>query len=203
MLSLLLFLLTVIAISLSGVMMPGPVFLVTLAKGYESPFAGVWVALGHGIVEFPLIAIIYFGFARFFQVEPVKTILSVVGGSILIYMGWYTFRTHLEITKKVKSLSRRSVTGGFLTTVSNPYFFLWWTTIGAVLMTRAIRFGLAAILLFVLVHWLCDLAWCSLVSFTVYKSKRLWTEKLHTILFRFSGGILVGFGSWFIFTGVV
>jgi len=201
--SLLLFLSSVVLISLSGVMMPGPVFAVTLSKGYESWVAGVGVALGHGMVELPLVAAIYLGFARFFDLELVKAILGVAGGALLIYMGFGMFLRRREMSGGNPGLSQGSVMAGSLTTVSNPYFFLWWTTIGAALMTKAIAFGLAGILLFVLVHWLCDLGWCSLVSLTVYRSKHLWSRKLHRILFGLSGAILIGFGAWFIFSVVI
>ena len=183
--------------------MPGPVLAVTLSKGYKSPFAGVGVAFGHGIVEISLVAMIYFGFARFFQVELVKAIVGVAGGSVLIYMGAGMFRSHHEINGKAHNLSQGSITAGFLTTVSNPYFFLWWTTIGVALMTKAITFGLIGILLFFLVHWLSDLTWYSLISLIVYRSKHLWSKKLHRFLFGLCGGILIGFGGWFIFSVVM
>ncbi|MDH5173994.1 MAG: LysE family translocator [Elusimicrobiota bacterium] len=184
-------------------MMPGPVFAVTLSKGYESPLAGIGIALGHGIVELPLIAIIYFGFARFFHLELVKAVVGIAGGSILIYMGSAMFRIRHEINEKNHSLSEGLVFAGFLTTVSNPYFFVWWATIGAALMTKAITFGLMGILLFVLVHWLSDLSWYYLVSSAVYRSKHLWNRKLHGILFGLCGAILIGFGGWFIFSAII
>ncbi len=183
--------------------MPGPVFAATLSKGYESRLAGVGIALGHGMVEIPLVAGIYLGFARFFDFELVKAILGVAGGALLIYMGSGMFVRRGEISGGSPHLSQGSVMAGSLTTVSNPYFFLWWTTIGTALMTKAIAFGLIGILLFVLVHWLCDLGWCSLVSLMVYRSKHLWSRKLHRILFGLSGTILIGFGGWFILSVVV
>lgn len=201
--SLILFLFSVILISLSGIMMPGPVFAVTLSKGYESPLAGIGIALGHGLIELPLVAIIYFGFARFFHLELVKTIVGIAGGSILIYMGSGMFRIRHEIDEKVHSLAQGSITAGFLTSTSNPYFFLWWATIGAALMTKAITFGVAGIILFVVVHWLSDLSWYSLVSLVVYRSKHLWSKKLRGILFGLCGAILIGFGGWFIISAVI
>ncbi len=183
--------------------MPGPVFAVTLSKGYESPLAGIGIALGHGLIELPLVAIIYFGFARFFHLELVKTIVGIAGGSILIYMGSGMFRIRHEIDEKVHSFSQGSITAGFLTSTSNPYFFLWWATIGAALMTKAITFGVVGIILFVVVHWLSDLSWYSLVSLVVYRSKHLWSKKLRRILFGSCGAILIGFGGWFIISAVI
>lgn len=52
--ALLTFLFTAVIISLSGVMAPGPMTTVTISKGSKSPYAGALIAVGHGIVEFPL-----------------------------------------------------------------------------------------------------------------------------------------------------
>lgn len=48
-----LFMLSVVAISLSGVMSPGPLFAVTIAKASGDRKAGLLISLGHGVVEFP------------------------------------------------------------------------------------------------------------------------------------------------------
>jgi len=61
-----LFLLSAAGISLSGVMMPGPLTAATIAKGYREQNAGIFIAMGHAVIELPLMALIYFGFAQFF-----------------------------------------------------------------------------------------------------------------------------------------
>jgi threonine/homoserine/homoserine lactone efflux protein len=81
------FLSSVAVISLSGVMMPGPMFAVAVAKSYKSQFAGAKMAVGHAIVEIPLMLLIYFGLARFFDEKPVQIALYLVGGAILVWMG--------------------------------------------------------------------------------------------------------------------
>jgi threonine/homoserine/homoserine lactone efflux protein len=75
-----LFLVSVAIISLSGVMMPGPVMAVTIAKGKSSGNAGALIALGHGVIEIPLMVSIYFGFAQFFAYEIVRRVIGFVGG---------------------------------------------------------------------------------------------------------------------------
>jgi len=81
------FLMSVVLISLSGVMMPGPVFSLTIIKGYKNWNAGALIALGHGVIEFPLMALIYFGLARLFVSDVVKGTIGLIGGSVLVYMG--------------------------------------------------------------------------------------------------------------------
>ena len=75
---------TVIVTSLSGVMAPGPMFAVTLAKSLKSPWAGLKVSLGHAVIEVPLILLVYFGLARFFENDVVQLVLGVLGGIMIM-----------------------------------------------------------------------------------------------------------------------
>ncbi len=198
----LLFLLSVVAISLSGVMMPGPVTAVTIAKSYKSQFAGTKVALGHAIVEIPLILLIYFGFARFFQEELGQLILYLVGGAMLIWLGIGMFKAKAEVIAGGKDLPYNSVTAGVVTSLLSPYFFLWWATIGSMLIMNSLSFGIVGFALFIPVHWLCDLLWLSLVSALVYRTRSLWGRKLQEGLFIACSLLLIGFGGWFLFSGL-
>jgi len=192
------FLLSVAFISLSGVMMPGPVFAMAVAKGYKDRKAGILIALGHAAVEFPLMFLIYFGFTWFFSSITVQKVISFVGGLILIYTGLHLFKTQKKKNEELAGSKRGSFVVGVLTTVANPYFFLWWITIGAALILNASTFGFTAFLVFTVVHWSCDLLWDAFVSATVYGTRRFWTDKAYKIVFAFCFVILVGFGVWFI-----
>lgn len=196
--NLLLFLVSVIFISLSGVMMPGPVFAVTIAKGHKDKNAGAFIAFGHGIIEFPLMLLIYLGFAQFFTSNAVKMVIGLVGGTMLIFMGIQMFRARKSIAAEGKDLPYNSLTAGIITSGANPYFFLWWATIGATLILTASSFGLIGFLLFVIVHWFCDLFWHLFVSMATFKSKHLWSNRTHEIVFGACSAILVIFGLWFI-----
>ena len=93
------FLLSVVVISLSGVMMPGPLFAVTVAKSYKSQFAGAQIAAGHALVEIPLMLLIYFGLGRFFQYELVQLTLSLLGGVVLLWLGIGMFRARTRVVE--------------------------------------------------------------------------------------------------------
>jgi len=191
------------AISLSGVMMPGPVFAVTVGKGYKSPIAGIGIALGHGIIEFPLMFLMYFGLMEFFKLPTFKSVIGLLGGLTLIYMGIGTIRSWSASVRGNRNLTYDSISAGALTTGSNPYFFLWWATIGAALIMKSSSFGLAGFILLATVHWLCDLGWYLLVSLAIYRAHRLWGEKLQKILSGACGIILLSFGVWFILSSVI
>jgi len=195
-------LLSVVAISFSGVMMPGPMFAITLAKSYKSPFAGAQIAVGHAIVEVPLILLIYFGFARFFENSTVQLALSVVGGVMIILLGISMFRARAEVVQKGKDLPYNSVVAGIITSGLNPYFLLWWATIGSMLVMKFTQFGAVGLILFIIVHWLCDLAWLSFVSVMVNRTQRLWSKKFQEGVFIACSMLLAGFGAWFLVLGI-
>ena len=195
-------LLSVVVISFSGVMMPGPMFAVTLAKSYKSPWAGTQISLGHAVIEVPLVLLIYFGFAQFFQNTIVQLVLSVVGSGMIIWLGVSMFRARIEVTQKGKDLPYNAFAAGILTSGFNPFFLLWWATIGSMLIMRIIEFGMVGLIIFIIVHWLCDLVWLSLVSVVIYRTHALWGRKLQEWLFIACSLLLVGFGLWFLTSGI-
>ena len=88
-----LFLISAAGISLSGVMLPGPLTAATIARGYNDKNAGALIGLGHGVIEMPIIALIYFGFASYLTIPVVKQITGVAGGLLLIVTGLIVFFT--------------------------------------------------------------------------------------------------------------
>jgi threonine/homoserine/homoserine lactone efflux protein len=195
-------LLSVVVISFSGVMMPGPMFAITLAKSFKSPWAGVWISLGHAVIEVPLIVLIYLGFSRFFENSLVQLVLSLAGGSMVIWLGIAMFRARAKVVKDGKELSYSAFTAGIITSGLNPFFLLWWATIGSLLVMRFLEFGLSGLIVFIVVHWLVDLAWLSFVSVLVYKTHSLWGKRFQQWVFIAISLMLVGFGVWFLIAGI-
>ncbi|MFC1902831.1 LysE family transporter [Chloroflexota bacterium] len=195
-------LLSVIVISFSGVMMPGPMFAVTLAKSYKSPWAGAQISLGHAVIEVPLILLIYFGFAQFFQNNIVQLILSIVGGGMIVWLGISMFRARVEVVQGGKDLPYNAFAAGIITSGFNPFFLLWWATIGSLLIMRFLDFGTTGLIVFIVVHWLCDLLWLSFVSVLVFRTHSLWGRKFQEWLFIACSLLLVGFGGWFMVSGI-
>ena len=195
-------LLSVVVISFSGVMMPGPMFAVTLAKSYKSPLAGAQISLGHAVIEVPLILLIYFGFAQFFQNSVVQLVLSLLGGGMIIWLGISMFRARTGVVHSGKDLPYNAFTAGILTSGFNPFFLLWWATIGSMLIMRFLDFGTTGLIVFIVVHWLVDLLWLSFISILVYRTQSLWGRKFQEGLFIACSLLLVGFGGWFLVAGL-
>jgi len=182
--------------------MPGPMTAVTIAKGYRSQFAGTLVALGHALIEVPLILLIYFGLASFFQHDLVKLIISLLGGGMLLWLGIGMFRTRAGVIEGGKDLPYNSVVAGVITSVFNPYFLLWWATIGSMLIMNSLSFGITGLALLISVHWICDLVWLSFVSILVWRTHSFWGRKFHKGVFITCSLLLIGFGVWFLTSGL-
>jgi threonine/homoserine/homoserine lactone efflux protein len=195
-----LFLASVVFISLSGVMMPGPLFAVTIEKAAKQKTAGLLIAVGHGIVEFPLMFLIYYGLTQFATsdgLQAVQITVGLIGGLLMIYMGVQTFRNRRKTSEKYESPKRDSLIAGIWTTAANAGFILWWMTIGTALIITAKSFGLLEFSVFGVVHWLCDFIWYTLIALIIFKSRRFWTKSVHKAIFIFCFVVLIGFGVWF------
>jgi len=188
-----------IVVSFSGVMMPGPVLAATIAKGYRDERAGIKIALGHGLIEFPLMALIILSLGYVFEDERIMLAIGLVGGILLVFMGGEMVRArkHIAISGK-DSLPKSAFAAGAFTTSANPYFFLWWATVGAVLIFTAQEFGAIVVLVFAVVHWSCDLVWYTFTSFAVFRSRHLWTPLVHEIVFATCGILMIAFGVYFV-----
>ena len=196
-----LFLLSAAGISLTGVMLPGPMTAAIIAKGYSDKHAGAWIAAGHAVIEIPLIAVIYaviyFGFEHFIDSPQVERGIYVAGGLMLLYLGFRMFRATSEVSDTVGGLPVSSLLTGIVITGTNPAFYIWWATVGTALVIGAAKFGLVGIILFTIVHLPCDLAWSEFLSVSTYESRRWWTQKVRRIVFSVCALILAGFGVWF------
>jgi threonine/homoserine/homoserine lactone efflux protein len=193
-----LFLVSVLLISLSGVLMPGPLFAVTIKKAVKSKSSGALIAIGHGIVEFPLMFLIFFVLNQFEIPDIVQIGVGLVGGALMVLMGIQTFRSRDKQEDARVSPIRDSVFAGVYTTAANAGFILWWLTIGTTLILNAKIFGLLGFSIFAGVHWFTDFAWYTLAAFLIFKSQRFWNDRVRIGITLFCVAVFIGFGLFFI-----
>ncbi len=191
------FLASVLLISLSGVLMPGPLFAVTLKRAEKSKISGALIALGHGLVEFPLMFLIYFVLSMFEIPAMVQVAVGLIGGAMMVLMGVQTFRSRNKREEAKMSPMRDTILAGAYTTAINAGFILWWLTVGTTLVLNAQLFGLLGFTIFTGVHWFTDFAWYTVAAFVVFKSQRFWNDKVRVGITLFCVAVFVGFGFFF------
>jgi len=128
--------------------------------------------------------------------------LSIVGGGMIIWLGIVMFRARTEVTRRGRDLPYNAFTAGIITSVFNPFFLIWWATAGSMLIMKVLDFGTGGLIAFIAVHWPVDLIWLSLVSVLVYRTHSLWGTKFQEWLFIACSLLLIGFGGWYVVSGV-
>lgn len=162
--------LKIIGVSASGAFAPGPLTASSITLGAKNGWkAGLGMAVGHTIVEFPLVLAIAFGLSTFFQINVVKMLLGAVGGIFLIFFGSLTLKDALHIrtlnTSNDKLRYGSSILTGIFLTAFNPYFIAWWISIGTALLLEAVAVvTLSIIVVFYIAHVWLDYFWLILMS---------------------------------------
>jgi threonine/homoserine/homoserine lactone efflux protein len=198
---------TSFVVALSGALMPGPLLTTTVGESLRyGPRAGPLLIAGHAILELVLVTALFLGLAPFLTDNKVTAGISLAGGVVLLYLAFGMFRTLQTLSLETEGPSKkghgRLVTSGILVSLSNPYWSVWWATIGLAYVLQSKLFGMAGVMVFFAGHILADLLWYSLVSFAVGKGRRL----INNVMFRWLAGIcalfLTGFALWFFLAGV-
>jgi len=196
-----LFFASVVLISLSGVLMPGPLFAATIKQATKHKAAGALIAVGHGVVEFPLMIVIFFVLSQFKIPSYVQVTVELVGGLLMVVMGVQAFRKRNKTEDAQVSSSRDSVLAGIYTTAVNAGFILWWLTVGTALILNAQLFGVIGFSVFAGVHWLCDLSFYTVIALAIFKSQQFWSQRwnkgVRMGITLFCVAVFIGFGVYF------
>lgn len=201
MLEIILFLTSVFAISFSGAIAPGPVTATTITLGTKNKYAGTLLAIGHGIIEVPLILLIVSGVAAFLSTPPAKIVIGLSGGAVLIWMAFGMLKDARKEGGYAHSnaSAKAPVVAGIILSASNPYFLLWWITVGAKLASDAMAYGPIVLAIFIFVHWLVDLIWFQALSYASYKGAEVISDNHLKIVLSTCAGALMIFGAYFLY----
>jgi threonine/homoserine/homoserine lactone efflux protein len=197
---LLFFLLQVLGISCSGAMQPGPVTATAIAMGARNRGAGTLIAIGHGIIEFPLMVVIILGLGKYFELQKVRIAIGLAGGIFLLMMaiqGLLSLKA--ETNNKSRALTNQPILAGIVLSAGNPYFLIWWATVGLALATKASNWGIWAFALFALVHWSVDLIWLMILSWASFKGSVLLGPRGMRIVLLICSAALLLFGLFFVY----
>ncbi|WP_258359302.1 LysE family translocator [Moorella sulfitireducens (nom. illeg.)] len=206
---------TAFMVGLSGALMPGPLLtLVVEESTRRGAGAGPLLVLGHGLLELLMLFLLLLGLGSFLALPAVGRVVAVLGGAVLIWLGTGMIRSagasqvQLALTgNKDNSLHLpprpllHTVTAGGLISLANPYWLLWWATIGAAFVAQAARLGAGGIALFFSGHILSDLGWYSLVAAGVAAGHRIISQRVYRYLIMACGLFLLILGVLFIVAG--
>jgi len=191
------------AVAFSGAMMPGPLLTVNIKESLRRGFwAGPQLILGHALLEGALITGLALGLGGLLKAELSQGLISVFGGAFLFWMAWgmLRYKGQGDLIAGEREMPGGTqggnpglppVVAGVVVSLSNPYWTLWWATLGLGFLVQAEKLGPAGILLFFSGHILADLLWYSAVSFVVASGKKWLTPKIYRGIIIFCGLFLI------------
>jgi threonine/homoserine/homoserine lactone efflux protein len=188
-------------VGFSGAIMPGPVLTVTIAEATKRGiWAGPLIVLGHGIIEFALFISLVLGLGTLLKHDIVFGIVGVGGAIVLIWMGIGMVREIKTATLKLElneGERSRPVLAGLLTSISNPYFIIWWATIGLSYIALSQRHGVAGLTSFYTGHIMSDIVWYFIIAWAVTMGKRIMDDRVYRWVIGLCGGFLCILGLYF------
>jgi threonine/homoserine/homoserine lactone efflux protein len=136
--------------------------------------------------------------------------IGVLGGLFLLWMGgrmgWDAARRRPKLPRASESAgirAGRSLVGlGVATTVSNPFWYLWWIGVGGGYVLMTWEQGLVSLAAFYLGHILADYAWNTLLASVIGSGRRWLTDGVYQAILLLCGLFLIYTGLRFIWTGV-
>jgi len=209
------FAIEVVFLSASGVLSPGPLFFANLIYGSRQGFlGGIKMASGHTIVELPIILILSFGLFHFSVTSDAHNAalksIGLLGGIAIIIFSMLQIRSVVIreknrspgnlIDRTKYSLSNKPILNGMIFSLLNPFFIVWWFTVGLKLISDSISiFGivLGGLAVFIFHIWM-DYVWLGGTSFLVQKGVSILDVRFYNIFLLGLSVLLVIFGLYWI-----
>ncbi len=209
---------TALVVGFSGAAMPGPLMTVTIGEVVRRGFiAGPLLIVGHALLEVLLVLLLLWGAAEILLAEQVQIIIALAGGAFLIYLGWTMYRNarrgrvYLQLAPEAEGIADKQVAerykmhpvlAGILVSLSNPYWSIWWATIGLAYITTAMARGTTGLLAFMSGHLLADFIWYGFISGAVAGGRRFLNQQFYRGVVAVCGIFLVVLGSYFVYSGL-
>ena len=198
-------------IALTGAMAPGPMLTVAIEHAVtRGRRQAMLLLVGHAVLEALLLLGLAFGLQRILTLPAVTTGLSLIGGGFLVWMGVSLLidvargRVTLDAGEATKEPGSRfgPVLRGAAVSLSNPYWTIWWATIGLKLASDGLAIGPGGVLAFFIGHELADFAWYGIVVTAVSSGRRFMNDRVLRAVLGACAAFLVAIGAWFAWSGL-
>lgn len=196
-------------VGLSGAMSPGPYLTLTITRTLRNGRASALLMLvGHALLEAALLIGFAFGLQEFLGRPAVTTGMTLAGGGVLLWMGFDLFRGAwrgdivADLHESGQKPTGNPVIHGALISISNPYWTLWWVTIGIKLAADGLAIGVVGVVAFFIGHQLADIVWYSFVVLAVSSGRGLLSDRVYRTVITGLALFLLFLGASFIGDGL-
>jgi threonine/homoserine/homoserine lactone efflux protein len=187
-------------IGLTGALAPGPTLIATINASLKGGWSmGPRVTLGHMAVELLMVILIVAGVSVIFGAYT--WFIAGLGGLALVIFGLLTIREARTATIDIpveQAQAVRPFLAGAITSISNPYFWIWWITVGSALLIGAYKGGVVLAVAFIAGHWAADLGWFTLISVSIHRGRFIIGERQYRWILGLCGTFLLLFGVYYL-----
>lgn len=197
---------TSMIVALSGAMMPGPLLTINISESVRrGAIAGPLLMAGHAILELLMVAALMLGLSPLFKNDVFFVFVALAGGTAMFWMAFGMFRSLPTLTVHSSvAVDRKNnlVVAGALMSLANPYWIIWWATIGIGYITHCQKMGFAGVGVFYSGHILGDVLWYVAISIAISKGRRLFTDRTYQVMIGCCGAFLVAFAGYLVYSGI-
>ena len=201
---------TAFLVGFSGAAVPGPMLTASIVESLKTDYkAGTSVVFGHVAAEIGVVVLLSLGLSHVIGLKAPFVGICIIGGVFLVFTGTNLIRSRekrIVVNTAAKNPDKRyrSIYQGTTASLSNPYFFMWWFTVGAAFMLEGLRMaGLVGLISFLIGHWASDFSWYGFVSICTERGSALLGDKVYQFILIGCGTFLTGLGAFFIYNGIV
>ena len=197
------FLSTGILLGLAAGVAPGPLLALviseTLRHGMRS---GIKVTLAPIITDAPVIIFTLLLSASLSEFNVILGGISFAGGAFILYLGIDSIRPK-GTAFEIDAASSKSFQKGILTNALSPHPYLFWFTVGAPIMTKAMRQNAACVISFIVGFYVLLVGSKIMLAVMAGKSRSFMTGRVYLFIMRALGIILCIFGGLLFRDGVL
>lgn len=177
-------------LGLSAGFAPGPLLTLVISETLRHDIkSGVKVALAPIITDLPIIIVTLFILSKLSNFHNLLGIISIMGGIFILYMGYKSLLTKgIEIN--FEEIKPKSLSKGVLANILSPHPYLFWFSVGAPTVTKAMAQNIGSPLAFIISFYLFLVGSKIVLAILVGKSKSLLTGKAYIFTMRFLGMVL-------------
>lgn len=187
-------------IGLTGALTPGPTLVATITASLKDGWlTGPRIVSGHMLIELVIVLVIVLGIGVAAG-TLFTTIIALIGGIALIFFGALTIRGSRTASLRPSgtAIVKNAYVTGSLTSAANPFFWIWWLTVGSAFILEGLQEGIMLFAAFMAGHWCADMGWYTTVSTMVSQGRTVLSERMFRGVIAGCGIFLIAFGLYYL-----
>jgi threonine/homoserine/homoserine lactone efflux protein len=179
-------------VAFSGALVPGPMLTLVISSAAKKGFwTSFFIVVGHSLLELAVVIAFFLGFLKYLENPLIAKIIGIIGGVFLLYLGADILisvirkKFLIDFKSIIRSRQINARTGGItilkgiLVSLMNPYWYIWWISIGAAFIIKSVKFDIGGVTAFYTGHISADFIWYLFIGLLISTGRRFFNQKVY------------------------